>query len=85
MTTITHFTFTPKGPFDLSNQTQYFGEWISPGNDPEAIAMTFPVEGWKGSATVVLKQTADGKLHGQKGNFVGDIDYGTCHHDPHRL
>lgn len=59
------FEFTPKGPFDLSNQVSYFGDWISASADPEAIIMAFPVEGWQGSCAVRLKQNNNGMLEGQ--------------------
>jgi DNA-3-methyladenine glycosylase II len=61
----TAFEYVPKGPFDLSNQNKYFGGWPTLEQDPAAIVLTFPVEGWKGSAAVVLRQLPDGRLAGQ--------------------
>ncbi len=58
------FEYVPRGPFDLSNQNRYFGGWPTLARDPAAIVMTFPVEGWKGSVAVVLRQLADGRLTG---------------------
>jgi hypothetical protein len=60
----TAFEFLPRGPFDLSNQNRYFGGWPTLHGDPDAIVMSFPVEGWKGSAAVVLRQSPDGQLRG---------------------
>ena len=65
METAAKFTFSPKGPFNLLNQNLYFGGWISPAENPAAIVMTFPVEGWQGSAAVMLRQLSSGKLEGQ--------------------
>ena len=59
------FEHVPRGPFDLSNQNKYFGGWPTLARDPAAVVMTFPVEGWKGSAAVVLRQSADGRLTGR--------------------
>ena len=59
------FEFMPKGPFDLANQNQYFGGWLTLGSDPATIVMAFPVEGWKGSAALALRQAADGRIVGE--------------------
>lgn len=59
------FEFAPKGAFDLANQVQYFGDWLKLQKRPDAIAMAFPVEGWKGSALVVLSQAPDGRIVGK--------------------
>ncbi len=50
--------YAPQGPFDLANQNQYFGGWPTLPDDPGAIVIAFPVEGWQGSAAVVLRQSA---------------------------
>ena len=59
------FEFIPSGLFDLANQNQYFGGWPTLKNDPKTIVMAFPVEGWKGSAAVTLRQETDGRIVGQ--------------------
>ena len=59
------FDFSPNGPFDLTNQNQYFGGWPTLANKPEAIVMAFPVEGWKGSAAVTIWQNAKGQINGR--------------------
>jgi len=46
----------PQGLFDLETQAAHFGGW--PRAD-DAIVMAFPVEGWKSSAAVVLRQQGD--------------------------
>ncbi len=58
------FSFRPKGPFDLENQSQYFGGWLSPEGRPDAIAMAFPVEGWTDSCAVILSQDTEGVIQG---------------------
>jgi DNA-3-methyladenine glycosylase II len=59
------FECMPTGEFDLANQNQYFGGWPTIQNYPQTLVMTFPVEGWKGSAAVSLRQEANGKIVGQ--------------------
>jgi DNA-3-methyladenine glycosylase II len=58
------FEMVPRGPFDLENQTSRFGGWPKLG---DGIVMPFPVEGWNGSAAVVMRQRANvitGAIHG---------------------
>lgn len=62
---VTAFSATPQGPFDLAGQRRFFGGWLSPADDPEAIAMAFPLESWDGSALVVLRQGSDGTVSGE--------------------
>ncbi len=50
---------TPLGPFDLANQNRYFNPWPELAGEPGAVVMAFPVEGWTGSAAVVLRQRGD--------------------------
>jgi DNA-3-methyladenine glycosylase II len=50
---------TPRGPFDLTNQNRYFNGWPTLPDDPETVVMAFPVEGWRGSAAVTLRQRGD--------------------------
>ena len=61
----TEFNYEPSGPFDLRNQNKYFGGWPVLAKDPESIVLSFPVEGWEGSAAVVLKQTPAGLVEGK--------------------
>ncbi len=56
------FAIEPRGPFDLANQGRFFGGWLS--EEQGAIVMAFPVEGWRTSAAVVLRQGADGRVTG---------------------
>jgi DNA-3-methyladenine glycosylase II len=61
------FLTTPRGPFDLANQNQYFGGW--PMVDG-AVTMAFPVEGWRTSAAVMLREDGGritGEVVGTKG------------------
>lgn len=61
---------TPFGPFDLLNQNRYFNPWPTLPGDPRSVVMAFPVEGWSGSAAVVLTQEEpDGAVEVQ---VVGD-------------
>jgi len=57
-----HFTFKPRGPFDLLFQNQYFNGWPTLPDNPTTIAMTFPIEGWHGSAVVTLHQNQNSVL-----------------------
>ncbi|MFN2464854.1 MAG: DNA-3-methyladenine glycosylase [Candidatus Dormibacteria bacterium] len=61
------FEATPRGPFNLAIQNQYFGGWpIVDG----AVTLTFPVEGWRTSAAVMLRQDGDrvtGEVRGASG------------------
>lgn len=52
----------PSGQFDLANQNQFFGGWPTLRADPSTVVLTFPVEGWKDSATVTFRQRTDGTL-----------------------
>ena len=54
----------PRGPFSLANERQYFGDWLSLPSEPGAVVMAFPVEGWLGSAAVVVRQGAGGTIDG---------------------
>jgi DNA-3-methyladenine glycosylase II len=56
---------TPKGPFDLATHREFFGGWPSPPDDAEAIVMAFPVEGWRTSAAVHIRQERGGRLVGE--------------------
>ena len=61
---IRRFEVLPQGPFDLETQAARFGGWPRLG---DAIVMTFPVEGWRSSAAVVMRQreaTIVGEVHG---------------------
>src|SRR4029077_9416142 len=54
----------PQGPFDLETEAGHFGGWPRLG---DAIVMTFPVEGWRSSAAVLMRQRGDtitGDVHG---------------------
>lgn len=59
------FTHRPRGPFDLLNANSFFGGWPSPAADERAIVVCMPVEGWEGSAAVVLRQGDDGMITGE--------------------
>jgi DNA-3-methyladenine glycosylase II len=72
MTPVARFEMTPRGPFDLETEAEHFGGWPKLG---DAIVMAFPVEGWKGSAAVVMRQ---------RGNtIIGDV-YGARAPDAER-
>jgi len=58
------FEVVPQGRFDLETQVAHFGGWPRRG---DSIVMAFPVEGWRGSAAVLLRQQGDqihGEIHG---------------------
>jgi DNA-3-methyladenine glycosylase II len=54
----------PTGPFSLANERRFFGDWLSVSSEPEAVVMAFPVEGWQGSAAVVVRQGDDEAVEG---------------------
>src|SRR4030081_2359854 len=61
---IARFELFPQGPFDLETEASRFGGWPRLG---DAIVMTFPVEGWRSSAAVVIRQRGEriaGDIHG---------------------
>ncbi|HET6826412.1 MAG TPA: hypothetical protein VFH64_10845 [Amnibacterium sp.] len=62
----------PLGPFDLANQNRYFNPWPTLPGDPRSVVMAFPVEGWSGSAAVVLRQAEPD----------GDVDVQVVGSDP---
>jgi DNA-3-methyladenine glycosylase II len=62
---VRRFTMTPKGPFDLARSREFFGGWPSPPGDNEAIVMAFPVEGWRTSAAIVIRQDRRGRVLGE--------------------
>ena len=62
---MTKFELTPVGLFNLNVMNQYFGGWLSFGPDQSSIAMSFPVEGWRTSAVVILHQDEVGTIIGE--------------------
>lgn len=70
-------TFRPTGPYDLGRQSEFFGGWPALGDDG-AIVVAFPLEGWQGSAAVVVRQDSPevlsldvfGAAHGQEDQAV---------------
>jgi DNA-3-methyladenine glycosylase II len=56
---------TPKGPFDLARSREFFGGWPSPPGEADAIVMAFPVEGWRTSAAVLVRQGRGGRIFGE--------------------
>ncbi len=61
---LAHFAMTPDGPFSLALANEYFGGWPAFAPDPAAVAITFPVEGWRRSATVLMRQRDNGQITG---------------------
>jgi 3-methyladenine DNA glycosylase/8-oxoguanine DNA glycosylase len=58
------FEMTPRGPFDLAYQQQFFGGWPAFEPDLAAVAMAFPVEGWTASAVVLIRQPEAARVTG---------------------
>ena len=50
------FEIRPSGPFNLMSTNQYFGGWFSLNDDLATMVMVSPVEGWRTSAAVLLRQ-----------------------------
>src|SRR5690349_13196421 len=61
----TRFGLVPRGPFNLQTAREYFGGWAAMAGQPDTIVMAFPVEGWRGSASVALRQLSDGALEAE--------------------
>lgn len=59
------FSYEPSGPFDLANQTRYFGGWPTLPNDERAIVMAFPLEASEQAVAVVIRQSEDGVIMGE--------------------
>lgn len=57
------FSIQPKGPFDLIHESQFFGGWFTL-DEGNRVVISMPIEGWSGSATVVMSQSKDGRVHG---------------------
>ena len=75
---VTTFTIVRRGPFDLATARDFAGGFPagigSRAGSDGSILMTFPVEGWTGSAAVQVRQAPDGSIHG---DAFGDGDPAT--------
>jgi len=73
-----NFTIEPRGPFDLATARDFAGGFAvgigSRAATEGSILMTFPVEGWAGSAVVRVRQDADESIRGE---VFGDGDLET--------
>jgi DNA-3-methyladenine glycosylase II len=69
---VERFRVEPRGPFVLAEANRYFGGWPVLASDPSAIVMAFPVEGWRTSAAVVVRQLGVGALTGEVRGALGD-------------
>ena len=52
-------------PFSLATANEYFGGWLPYSPDSSAVAMGFPVEGWRASAAVILRQPGPTRVTGE--------------------
>jgi DNA-3-methyladenine glycosylase II len=55
----------PQGPFDLASSREFFGGWPSAPDDEAGVVMAFPVEGWRASAAIVVRQERGGRIVGE--------------------
>ena len=65
---MTTFTIEPRGRFSLAAAQDFAGGFaagIGAHGTTTGLLMTFPVEGWDGSAAVDVWQTPDGIVHGE--------------------
>jgi DNA-3-methyladenine glycosylase II len=62
---VARFSISPGGPFTLTEANRYFGGWPTLAAEPNAIVMAFPVEGWRTSAAVVMRQEPSGDVTGE--------------------
>jgi len=69
---VERFRLEPSGPFSLAEANRYFGGWPVLSSDPSAIVMAFPVEGWRTSAAVVVRQEPGGALTGEVHHATGE-------------
>ena len=69
------YELKPRGPFSLVDERGFFGDWLSHPADPQAVVLAFPVEGWRGSAWVVVSQPDEGSITGTV-TSTGDADPG---------
>ena len=58
------YRLQPSGRFSLAMERDFFGDWLSVPSDPAAVLMAYPVEGWRGSAAVLVRQADDGAVEG---------------------
>ncbi|MEP7358347.1 MAG: DNA-3-methyladenine glycosylase 2 family protein [Anaerolineales bacterium] len=59
------FEIIPSGPFKLANSNEYFGGWFPYETGELSLAMAFPMEGWAGSALVVVREGEGGRIRGE--------------------
>jgi DNA-3-methyladenine glycosylase II len=69
---VQRFRVEPSGLFSLAEANRYFGGWPILASDPAAIVMAFPVEGWRTSAAVVVRQDAAGAVTGEVHHADGE-------------
>jgi len=55
-------SFRPSGPYDLAGQSEFFGGWPTLDEDG-AIVVACPLEGWQGSAAVLVRQDSPEALN----------------------
>jgi DNA-3-methyladenine glycosylase II len=59
------FAYTPRGSFDLALTNQFFGGWTTPDPHQAGLALSFPLEGWRTSAAVTMRQEQSGAITGE--------------------
>jgi DNA-3-methyladenine glycosylase II len=69
---------TPQGPFDLAFQNRHFNPWPTLDGDLRSAVMAFPVEGWSGSAVVVVQQLGDGRVVAEATGDGADLQRATA-------
>jgi DNA-3-methyladenine glycosylase II len=69
-----HFEMTPTGPFSLATEIDFFGGWPAFELGRASPAIAFPVEGWRGSALVVMRQAEGGTITGDVHAAAEDRD-----------
>ena len=69
------FEIEPRGPFSIESARTFAGGFAAGigggGTTAAGLGMTFPVEGWIGSAAVDVRQLAGAAVHGR---FEGPVD-----------
>jgi DNA-3-methyladenine glycosylase II len=62
---VERFSIEPRGAFGLAQANTYFGGWPTLSIEPDGLVMAFPVEEWRTSAAIVIRQEPSGLVVGE--------------------
>jgi DNA-3-methyladenine glycosylase II len=66
------FEMVPRGPFNLEEEAARFGGWPKHG---DGVVMAFPVEGWRESAAVLMRQSGKSITGAVYGSDAEDAEH----------